>query len=108
MADTPSTAEQAGMSFARRCLKAKSALFLWSLLAKIPVDNELKKEERVRHKNMFFALFSDPLQLGIESLLLDSTKREDILKLVSAMYGDDAVTLALNDIDRSGRTTLRG
>lgn len=84
-----------GMAFGDRCLKAAEALVLWSLLAKLPVG-ELKVEERVRYKNMFFILFSDPLQLGIEALLSDPTNLGKVLGLVRSMYGDDATDFALN------------
>lgn len=84
-----------GMAFGDRCLKAAEALVLRALLAKLPAD-ELKDEERIQYKNRFFALFSDPLQLGMESLLSDSNKEDGVLELVRAMYGDDATDFALS------------
>ncbi len=80
--------------------KAKEMLRLWDILQNIPAEDEEKKEERVQYKNKFIALLSDPLQVNVELLLTDTAKREDIFKLVSAMYGSDAVSFAFKAIER--------
>ncbi|MDP2655781.1 MAG: hypothetical protein Q8P17_04660 [bacterium] len=81
--------------FEIRCEKSKGILLNWIRLQSIPADDENRKEERTQHKNKIFALLSDPLQVGIDSLLADGAKHEDFVKTVRAMYGDDAVDFAL-------------
>ncbi|MEK7553788.1 MAG: hypothetical protein AAB517_00305 [Patescibacteria group bacterium] len=76
--------------FEIRCEKANEMLFHWTLLQSIPNDDKNKKEERVQHKNKIFALLSDPLQIGMDRLLEDGAEKEDFIKLVRAMYGNDA------------------
>lgn len=71
-----------------RCEKANEMLFYWTLLQSIPTDDELRKEERTQCKNKIYALLSDSLQVGMDSLLRDGARKEDFIKLVHAMYGD--------------------
>lgn len=72
--------------FEVRCEKASEMMLHWTLLQSIPANDESRKEERAQYKNKFMALLSDPLQVNIEPLLADGAKRENVLKLVSAMY----------------------
>ena len=75
--------------------KAKEILLQWTLIQCIPADDESRKEKRTQHKNKIFALLNDPLQVGIDPLLANGAKPDDFIKLVRAMYGNDAVDFAL-------------
>jgi hypothetical protein len=81
--------------FEIRCERAKEMMFNWTRLQNISADDGDKKEERTQYENKIFALLSDPLQIGIDSLLADGSKQEDFIKIVRAMYGDDAVNFVL-------------
>ncbi|MBI2025269.1 hypothetical protein HYT04_00570 [Candidatus Kaiserbacteria bacterium] len=81
--------------FEIRCEKSKEILLNWTRLQNISADDEDRKEERTQYENKIFALLSDPMQIGIDSLLADGSKQEDFIKIVRAMYGDDAVNFVL-------------
>jgi len=84
--------------FEVRCKKAEETLRAWTRLQEIPVHNESRSEERVQCKNKIFALLSDPLQIGLDKLLASPAMLEDFIKLVRAMYGEDATHFALTTI----------
>ena len=75
--------------------KAREMLFHWTRLQNISADDESRKEERAQHKNKIFALLNDPLQVGIDPLFANGAKQEDFIRLMCAMYGDDATDFAL-------------
>lgn len=106
MADKPSFAERAGMSFEDRRTKATELLHDWDCY------HQCRTEERVRNKNKIFGALSCPLQIGLDKLLASPAMFDDFLKLVRAMYGEDATNLAA--VDRSAaaqyaaRTTKEG
>lgn len=93
MADKPSFAEKAGMSFEDRRTKVTELLHEWDCY------HQCKTEERVRNKNKIFAAFSDNLQIGLDKVLASPVMFGDFLKSVRAMYGEDATDLAT--VDRS-------
>lgn len=106
MFEKQSVAEKAGMSFEDRWTKATELLREWDYY------HHCGAEERVRSKNKIFAALSGPLQIGLDKVLASPATFDGFLKLVCAMYGEDATSLAAADrsaaAQHAARTTDQG